>query len=212
MSKIERLETIHIRLAIRRQYFVFRLLRLDQYQFTPETFEEYTKSVGQATIMQAEIEDHCSSLRAIAAACHHGLNGTIPEGYEEDGYEFTEEPETPDLPYDAYTDILGYLHGGGNVSCRTLSPPLKRFIELLPSVAAECAERDLHAKDGVLLHVNDDGSTRPMTQPELLRRGDQAQLEALELSLFAETYASELQQIQRLAEQRGDLRQILEFL
>jgi len=212
MTKTDHLDSIHARLAIRQQYFVFRLLRLEQYQFTPETFEEYTKSVGQATIMQLEIEDHCASLKAIEAACHHGLNGTIPEGYEEDGYEFTEEPETPELPYDAYTDILGYLHGGGNVSCLTLSPPLKRFIELLPSVAAECAERDLHAKDGVLLHVNDDGSTRPMTQPELLRRGDQAQLEALELSLFAETYAQDLAQLQQLVQQRGDFRHLLDLL
>jgi hypothetical protein len=212
MHKIERLETVHTRLAIRRQYFVFRLLRLDQYAFTPETFEEYTKSVGQATVMQAEIEDHCSSLRAIEAACHHGLNGTIPEGYAEDGYEFTEDPETPLQPYDAYTDILGYLHGGANVSCLVLSPPLRRFIELLPTVAAECAERDLHARDGVLLHVNDDGSTRPMTMDELQRRGDHKLLDALEDSLFAETYAQELQQIQRLAEQRGDLQQILALL
>ena len=212
MSKIDRLETIHTRLAIRRQYFVFRLLRLDQYEFTPDSFDHYTKSVGQATIMQAEIEDHCASLKAIEAACHHGLNGTIPEGYEEDGYEFTQDPETPDLPYDAYTDILGYLHGGSNVSCRTLSPPLLRFIELLPTVATERAERDLHAKDGVLLHVHADGSTRPMTTEELHRRGDHKLLDALEDSLFATTYAQEMQQIQLLAKQRGDLQQVLDLL
>jgi len=212
MRKTDHLHSIHARLAIRRQYFISRLLRLDQYAFTPKTFAEYTKSVGQATVMQAELEDHCRSLKAIEAACHHGLNGTIPEGYSEDGYEFTQEPETPELPYDAYTDILGYLHGGANISCLTLSPPLKRFIELLPSVAADCAERDLHAKDGGLLHVLDDGSTRPMTQTELLRRGDQAQLEALELSLFADTYAQDLAQIHQLAQRRGDLQQILDLL
>jgi hypothetical protein len=212
MSKLDRLTTVSAHLAIRKHYFVSRLLRLDQYQFTPETFEDYTKSVGQATIMEAEIQDHCLSLRAIEAACQHGLNGTIPDGYQEDGYEFTEEPETPLLPYDAYSDILGYLHGGSNISCLTLSPALRRFIELLPDVAAERAERDATAQDGVLLYVEDDGSTRPMTQRELRRRGNQTVMDAMEEVLFATAYADDLQQIQQIAEQRGDLQQILALL
>jgi len=58
------------------------------------------------------------------------------------------------------------------------SPALLRNIELLPDVAADRAERDANAQDGVLLHVNDDGITRPMTQRELRRRGNRAVLES----------------------------------
>lgn len=212
MSKITALETIHTHLSVRMQYFISRLLRVEQYEFTPETFDHYTKSVGQATIMQAEIDDHCNSLTAIEAACQHGMAGTLPEGYTEDGYEFTEHPETPELPYDPYTDILGYLTGGGNISCLTLSPALLRFIELLPEVAAERAERDVEAKDGVLLYVGDDGQTRPMTRSELLRAGNRAVLAAVEESLFATTYAQDMLRVQELAHARGDLQQILDLL
>ncbi|MBO3273210.1 hypothetical protein [Hymenobacter defluvii] len=212
MSKIQHFETVNTHLHVRMQYFINRLLRAEQYEFTPESFDYYTKTVGQATIMQAEIEDHRDSLAHIEAACQHGLAGTIPEGYEEDGYEFTKDPETPELPYDPYTDMLGYLHGGGNISCLTLSPALLRFIELLPDVAAERAERDATGQDGVLLYVNDDGSTRPMTQRELRRQGNRAVLEAAEEALFATAYAADMQQVKTLAEQRGDLQQILDLL
>ena len=212
MSKITALETVHTHLSLRIQYFITRLLRVEQYEFTPETFDHYTKSVGQATIMQAEIEDHCDSLRAIEAACQHGLKGTDPVGFEEYGYEFMEEPQQPELPYDPYTDILGYLTGGANVSCLTLSPALLRFIELLPEVAAERAERDVEAKDGVLLHVGDDGQTRPMTRSELLRHGNRSVLDAVEQSLFATTYADDMLRIQEVAHARGDLQQLLALL
>jgi hypothetical protein len=212
MNKIARLETIHTHLCIRLQYYINRLLRLEQYAFTQDDFDNYTKSVGQGTIMQAEIDDHCNSLRAIEAACQHGLAGTIPEGYTEDGYEFTEHPETPELPYDPYTDILGYLAGGANVSCLTLSPALLRFIELLPEVAAERAERDVEAKDGVLMRMDDEGGCRPMTRSELLRAGNRAVLDAVEESLFATTYAQDMLRIQELAHARGDLQQILALL
>ena len=212
MNKITALETIHTHLCVRMHYFISRLLRVEQYEFTPETFDHYTKSVGQATIMQAEIEDHCNSLTAIEAACQHGLAGTIPEGYTEDGYEFAEEPETPELPYDPYTDILGYFTGGANISCRTLSPALLRFIELLPEVAAERAERDVEAKDGVLMRLDDEGSCRPMTRSELLRAGNRSVVDAVEQSLFATTYANDMLRIQQLAHARGDLHQILDLL
>jgi hypothetical protein len=212
MNKIARLETIHTHLCIRLQYYINRLLRLEQYAFTQDDFDNYTKSVGQGTVMQAEIEDHCNSLTAIEAACQHGLAGTIPEGYTEDGYEFTEEPETPELPYDPYTDILGYLTGGGNISCLTLSPALLRFIELLPEVAAERAERDVEGKDRVLLYVGDDGQTRPMTRSELLRQGNRSVVHAMEESLFATTYADDMLRIKELAHARGDLHQILVLL
>lgn len=212
MSKITALETVHTHLSVRMQYFITRLLRLEQYEFTPETFDHYTKSVGHATIMQAEIEDHCDSLRAIEAACHHGLGGTAPEGYDEFGYEFTEQPETPALPYDPYTDILGYLNGGANISCLTLSPALLRFIELLPEVAAERAERDVAGKDGVLMRFSEEGDCQPMTRSELLRAGNRSVLDAVEQSLFATSYANELRRIQELAHSRGDLQQILALL
>ncbi|MDF7810931.1 hypothetical protein [Hymenobacter sp. YC55] len=212
MSKITQLETVHTHLTMRLHYFITRLLRVEQYEFTPETFDYYTKSVGQGTIMQAEIEDHCDSLRAIEAACHHGLAGTAPEGFEEYGYEFTEAPEVPLLPYDPYTDILGYLAGGANISCLTLSPALLRFIELLPEVAAERAERDATGQDGVLMRFDEVGDCRPMTRSELLRAGNKAVLEAVEESLFATTYADDMQRIQELAHARGDLRQILSLI
>lgn len=212
MSKITALETIHTHLCVRMQYFISRLLRVEQYEFTPETFDHYTKSVGQATIMQAEIDDHCDSLRAIEAACQHGLKGTDPVGFEEYGYEFLDEPQEPELPYDPYTDILGYLTGGTNISCLTLSPALLRFIELLPEVAAERAERDVEGKDRVLLYVEDDGQTRPMTRSELLRQGNRAVLDAVEESLFATAYADDMLRIQELARARGDLHQILALL
>lgn len=212
MSKISHLQTVSTHLHVRMHYFINRLLRAEQYEFTPETFDYYTRTVGQATIMQAEIEDHCNSLRSIAAACQHGFDGTIPEGYEEDGYEFSEDPQTPELPYDPYTDILGYLHGGGNISCLTLSPALLRFIELLPDVAAERAERNAKGEDGTLLCHDEEGGLRPMTQRELRRQGNQAVLEAAEEALFAEAYATDMQQIKALVEQRGDLQQILDLL
>jgi hypothetical protein len=212
MSKISRLEAVHTHLTIRLHYYITHLLRLDQYEFTPDIFDNYTKSVGQGTVMQAEIDDHCDSLRAIEEACHHGLAGTSPDGFEEYGYEFNPEPEEPDLPYDPYTDIFGYLAGGANISCMMLSPALLRFIELLPEVAAELAERDVEAKDGVLLHLEDDGTSRPMTRSELLRKGNRAVLDAVEESLFATTYAEDMLRIQQLATERGDLQQILDLV
>ncbi|WP_375438144.1 hypothetical protein [uncultured Hymenobacter sp.] len=212
MSKIAALETVHTHLTIRLHYFITRLLRVEQYEFTPETFDYYTKSVGQGTIMQAEIDDHCNSLRGIEAACQHGLAGTAPEGYDEDGYEFTEEPETPQQPYDPYTDILGYLAGGANISCLTLSPALLRFIELLPTVAAERAERNVEAQDGVLLRMDDAGGCRPMTRSELLRAGNKAVLDAVDQSLFASTYAADMRRVQELAMVRDDFRQILDLV
>ncbi|RSK23953.1 hypothetical protein [Hymenobacter metallilatus] len=212
MSKINHLETVYGHLSIRANYFVNRLLRLDQYEFTPEIFDHYTKSVGQATIMQAEIDDHCDSLEHIAQACKHGLEGTEPEHYREFGYEFTEEMEAPELPYDPYADILGYLAGGANISCMTLSPALLRFIELLPEVAADRAERDVEAKDGILLYLNDDGSSRPMTRSELLRKGNRTVMEAAEQSLFATTYAEDMLRVQELARTRGSLQEMLKLL
>ncbi|TGE03340.1 hypothetical protein [Hymenobacter fodinae] len=212
MSKISRLEAVHTHLTIRLHYYITRLLRLDQYEFTTDIFDNYTKSVGQGTIMQAEIDDHCDSLRHIEDACHHGLAGTSPEGFEEYGYEWHEDVQEPEGPYDPYVDILGYLTGGGNISCLTLSPALLRFIELLPEVAAEIAERDVEAKDGVLLYVEDDGTSRPMTRGELLRKGNRAVLNAVEESLFATTYATDMLRVQELASTRGDLQQILDLL
>lgn len=212
MSKITRLEAVHTHLTIRLHYYITRLLRLDQYEFTPDIFDNYTKSVGQGTIMQAEIDDHCDSLRHIAAACRHGLAGTAPEGFEEYGYEWREDIQEPEGPYDPYVDILGYLTGGANISCLSLSPALLRFIELLPEVAAERAERDVEAKDGVLLYLEEDGGTRPMTRSELLRQGNRAVLEAAEQSLFATTYAEDMLRVQELASTRGDLQQILDLL
>jgi hypothetical protein len=212
MSKITRLETIHTHLSIRLQYFINRLLRLEHFEFTKEVFDNYTQTVGQGTVMQAEIKDHCDSLRGILLACRHGLAGTNPEGFEEWGYEFAEDPEQPLAPYDPYADILGYLRGGLNISCMALSPALLRFIELLPEVAADRAERDVFAKDGVLLRVDDEGQTHPMTQEELRCRGDQALLDALEESMFATTYAEDMLRIQQLATERGDLQQIQDLV
>lgn len=212
MSKTSRLESIHTHLAVRKSNYLQQLLRADQLGLSLATWENYTQCVGQATVMQAEIEDHCQSLQAIEDACQHGLAGTIPDGYTEDGYEFAEEPETPELPYDPYTDILGYLTGGGNISCLTLSPALLHFIERLPEVAADQAERDVKGKDRVLLRHDDNGGMRPMTKSELRRQGNRAVVHATEQSFFAATYADELRRIQEVAHARGDFQLILELL
>ncbi|OUJ67692.1 hypothetical protein, partial [Hymenobacter crusticola] len=55
-------------------------------------------------------------------------------GYAEDGYEFTEDPETPDRPYDAYTNILGYLRGRQHQL-----PHLEPSAEALYQTAADTA-------------------------------------------------------------------------
>jgi len=209
-TKINRLSSVHTLLGLRAHQYLKRLLRPVEYALTADTSDEHAQNVGFAVQLQTEINEHCDSLAHIAAACQHGLTGTSPEGYEEDGYEFTEEPHTPELPYDPYTDILGYLHGGGNISCLTLSPLLLRFISVLPEAAALRAEHDVAQR--TLLQVNEDGSTRPMTRRELRQRGNRDVVEAVEDSLFAETYAADLQQITTLAEQRGDLQQILDLL
>lgn len=99
-----------------------------------------------------------------------------------------------------------------NISCLSLSPALLRFIELLPEVATDRAERDVAAKDGVLLHVGDDGTTRPMARSELRRLGNRAVVHATEDSFFATIYADELMRIQQLAHARGDLQQLLALL
>lgn len=210
MTKINQLQHVHLSLRLRAHQYLKRMLRPAQYALTGEVSDEHAHNVGFAVQLQTEIEEHCDSLAHIAAACQHGLTGTIPEGYAEDGYEFTEDPITPLLPYDPYTDILGYLHGGGNISCLTLSPFLLRFIAVLPEAAARRAEHD--ATQRVLLYVDEDGNTRPMTQRELRRQGNKAVMEAMDNSLFATTYADEMQQIKTLAGQRGDWQQILDLL
>lgn len=126
--------------------------------------------------------------------------------------EWRKDMQIPEQPYGPYADSLGYLTGGANISCRTLSPALRCFIKLLPEVAADRSECDVEGKYRVLLYPQEDSGTRPLIRSEVLRLGNRAVLDAVEDSLLATAHAHHMVRMQELTSTRGDLQQILDLL
>ena len=210
MNKIEGLRSIRHAVKFSRHAIVRRILEPSS---PPEASAEYNQDVlviGQATLLMAEIDDHLYYLPLLQQAAQAGIDGTTTFGYEDDGYEGQAEPSAPTEPFDPYTALRLLLRTDSPFGTLSLSPALLRYVELLPDQRRRSAVR--HQDGEVLLTPDNKGGYRPMTPDEIGRLGDSVLADALEETMFVQTYASDLARVRQLVEQRGDLHEILALL
>jgi hypothetical protein len=210
MLKIQGLRAVRTSLQLFSRSVVNRVLNPNRAPLAPVDYDQHIQFAGQAAILLGEVDDHLYYLPLLREACECGIHGTVPEGYEEDGYEGWPEAATPDAPFNAYEAMRLLLGTESTFGVLSLSPALLSYIETLPEQRRRGA---MTIQDGeVPMTTTDTGDYRPMTPAEIERMGDKALLSALEEYQFAQTYADDLARVKALVEQRGDLHQILALL
>jgi hypothetical protein len=210
MNKIEGLRSIRHAVKFSRHAIVRRILEPAGPSVASADYHQDVLVIGQATLLMAELDDHLYYLPLLQQACQAGLDGTATFGYEDDGYEGQPEPHRPTEPFNPYRAMALLLRTTSPFGSLTLSPALLRYVELLPEQRRRSA---VGHQDGEILLTDDGkGGHRPMTPAEIGRLGDKVLAEALEETLFVQTYAQDLARVKQLVEQRGDLQQIRELL
>ncbi|MCA8830300.1 hypothetical protein [Hymenobacter pini] len=206
MSKLAGLRAIKSHLQFLSHSLVRRVLAplgvgLDRF-----TYNEHLLHVGQAAVWVGEVEDHLFYLPQLQEACQHGLLGTAPDYYAEEGYEGWPEPTKPSTPYDAYEDMRLLLTTASPFGTLALSEELLRYVERMPE---QRRKSTVQVQDGeILMTVTESGEVRPMTPAEVERVGDTALLSTVEELFFMQSYAADLMRVKELVEQRADFQHI----
>lgn len=176
--------------------------------------EAYSKPrfwIGYFHALIAECKDHRKTLLWIRKACEHGLVGTEPDDYDEWGYGDNEAP----VPYDAYTEVIELLQAEDRCPPLKLSPSLRAHLEVMPASAG--AKMDVFAgwlkEAGIATYsFGADGSATTQPPGATDSWGLDAQVEAVSLTVFAETYDADMAELLRLAQARAPFPQLLALL
>lgn len=204
MSKISGLEFIRTRLGTERVSLQSTLFYGRQHGQQPTSAD--LERLGALTLTISECDRLLWDLRQLHLNCEHGLAGTVPEFYE------GTDMEGDTAPYDCYRE-MGYMFMKyGQVWVGALSPLLHQLSDGLPEACRAAHDRLLNSQVPFMVFEPDTQEGRPLSQAELLKRGQAMMLDAMERTMFTQTYASDMAQVAQLIDTRGDLGQLLALL